>query len=67
MHGDRLSHFETDDGCRIAFRMDGPETGPVLLLSNSLGTDMGMWTPQLAAFTQSHRVLRYDSRGHGRS
>ena len=30
----------TGDGCRIAYRFDGPEGAPVLLLSNSLGTDM---------------------------
>ncbi len=55
------------DGCRIAWRLDGPEHAPVLLLSNSLGTDMTMWTPQLAAWMQHFRVLRYDQRGHGAS
>ena len=63
----QVSHFKTDDGCQIAFRLDGPQSAPVLMLSNSLGTDMDMWSPQLAAFTQRFRVLRYDSRGHGRS
>lgn len=62
-----ISHFETDDLCRIAYRLDGPEGAPVLLLSNSLGTDMTMWRPQLDALTQVFRVLRYDSRGHGGS
>jgi 3-oxoadipate enol-lactonase len=55
------------DGCRIAYRFDGPEGAPILLLSNSLGTDMAMWAPQMAAWTQHFRVLRYDSRGHGAS
>ncbi|WP_150293761.1 3-oxoadipate enol-lactonase [Sphingobium estronivorans] len=55
------------DGCRIAWRFDGPEDAPVLLLSNSLGTDMGMWAPQMAHWTQNFRVLRYDQRGHGAS
>ncbi|ODU21685.1 MAG: 3-oxoadipate enol-lactonase [Sphingomonas sp. SCN 67-18] len=55
------------DGCRIAYRFDGPSDAPVLLLSNSLGTAMGMWAPQLPAFTRDYRVLRYDSRGHGAS
>lgn len=59
--------FVTGDGCRIAYRFDGPEGAPVLLLSNSLGTNMDMWAPQLPAFTEHFRVLRYDSRGHGRS
>lgn len=57
----------TGDGCRIAYRFDGPADAPVLLLSNSLGTDMGMWAPQMAAWTQAFRVLRYDQRGHGAS
>ncbi|MGV3479364.1 MAG: 3-oxoadipate enol-lactonase [Sphingobium sp.] len=55
------------DGCPIAWRLDGPDDAPILLLSNSLGTTMDMWAPQLAAFTAQHRVLRYDSRGHGSS
>jgi 3-oxoadipate enol-lactonase len=67
MSTERLKHFETDDGCRIAFRLDGPEAAPVLMLSNSLGTDMGMWDPQMVALTKKFRVLRYDSRGHGSS
>ena len=62
-----VQHFTTDDGCRVAYRFDGPEDAPVLLLSNSLGTTMEMWAPQMAAFTQRFRVLRYDSRGHGGS
>ena len=57
----------TGDGCRIAYRFDGPGEAPVLLLSNSLGTNMGMWAPQMEAFTRHFRVLRYDSRGHGQS
>lgn len=57
----------TGDGCRIACRFDGPEGAPVLLLSNSLGTDMDMWAPQMAAWTRQFRVLRYDQRGHGAS
>lgn len=59
--------FVTGDGCRIAWRFDGPADAPVLLLSNSLGTSMAMWEPQLADFTRQFRVLRYDSRGHGAS
>jgi 3-oxoadipate enol-lactonase len=55
------------DGCCIAWALDGPEGAPVLMLSNSLGTTMEMWRPQLAAFTARFRVLRYDTRGHGRS
>jgi 3-oxoadipate enol-lactonase/4-carboxymuconolactone decarboxylase len=46
-------------------RFDGPEDAPVLVMSNSLGTDLRMWAPQLLALTERFRVLRYDQRGHG--
>ncbi len=59
--------FATGDSCRIAWRFDGPCDAPVLLLSNSLGTSMAMWDPQMAAFAARFRVLRYDGRGHGGS
>ncbi|MCC2596031.1 3-oxoadipate enol-lactonase [Pusillimonas sp. MFBS29] len=52
-----------------AFRVavDGLADGPVLLFSNSLGTTLEMWEGQLAAFGSTHRVVGYDSRGHGGS
>ena len=52
---------------RFDVRADGAEDAPVLLLSNSLGTSLEMWDAQLPAFTRHFRVLRYDTRGHGRS
>lgn len=55
------------DGCRLAYRFDGPSDAPVLVLSNSLGTRMAMWEAQVPAFSERFRVLRYDSRGHGAS
>jgi 3-oxoadipate enol-lactonase len=62
-----MQHFETGDGCQIAYRLDGPADAPLLVLSNSLGTDMEMWAPQMPALTAEFRVLRYDTRGHGAS
>jgi 3-oxoadipate enol-lactonase len=40
---------------------------PVLVLSNSLGTDFSMWDPQIAEIERHFRILRYDTRGHGQS
>lgn len=45
----------------------GPEDAPVLMLSNSLGTTLEMWEGQRAAFFPTHRVICYDTRGHGGS
>lgn len=51
----------------IAYTMTGPEDAPVLVMSNSLGTTLDMWMPQLEALTDHYRVVRYDPRGHGAS
>jgi 3-oxoadipate enol-lactonase len=51
----------------IHYQIEGPAGAPVLLLSNSLGTTLDMWEPQVAAFAEHFRVLRYDTRGHGGS
>jgi 3-oxoadipate enol-lactonase len=55
------------NGCPIHVEVEGPENKPVLMLSNSLGTDLHMWDPQVAALTQHFRLVRYDRRGHGQS
>jgi 3-oxoadipate enol-lactonase len=62
-----MPHITCDDGVRLHYRLDGPEGAPVLVLSNSLGTDLGMWEPLMPALAKTHRVLRYDTRGHGQS
>jgi 3-oxoadipate enol-lactonase len=49
------------------FALSGPAGAPVLVLSNSLGTNFSMWDPQIPAFEKHLRVLRYDTRGHGQS
>jgi len=59
--------IKTDDGCMIHVEVEGPERAPVLMLSNSLGTDLHMWDEQVAPFTRHFRLLRYDRRGHGKS
>lgn len=49
----------------LNYQIDGPDDAPVVVLSNSLGTTLAMWTPQLAALSAQYRVLRYDTHGHG--
>ena len=55
------------DGCNIHVEVEGPERAPVLMLSNSLGTNLHMWDDQVEPFTKNFRLVRYDRRGHGRS
>jgi len=47
--------------------VEGRDDAPVLVLSNSLGSDLTMWDPQVPALAEHFRVVRYDTRGHGRS
>ncbi len=39
----------------------------MLVLGPSLSTDTGLFDPQVAEFARTHRVIRYDLRGHGGS
>jgi len=47
------------------YTLNGPASAPVVTLSHSLATHLGMWEPQVAALAAVYRVLRYDTRGHG--
>jgi 3-oxoadipate enol-lactonase/4-carboxymuconolactone decarboxylase len=47
--------------------MEGRPGPLTLVLSHSIGTDHGMWEPQIADWIQHFQVLRYDTRGHGAS
>ncbi|MBC9930057.1 alpha/beta fold hydrolase [Chitinophaga qingshengii] len=60
-------YFITGDGVRIAYRIDGQEDKPVLVLSNSIATSYHMWDIQIDAFTPHFRILRFDTRGNGSS
>ncbi|HKT47686.1 MAG TPA: alpha/beta fold hydrolase, partial [Candidatus Acidoferrales bacterium] len=52
---------------KLNYELEGPSGAPVLLFSNSLGSNLSMWSQQAAAFNGKYRVLRYDTRGHGQS
>jgi len=61
-----MSFLEIGD-LRAHYNLSGPAGAPIVVLSNSLGTNFSMWDPQIPAFEKNLRVLRYDSRGHGQS
>jgi 3-oxoadipate enol-lactonase len=54
-------------GKTLAVTVTGPEHADVIVFSNSLGTDQGMWQSQVAALEQQFKVVTYDTRGHGQS
>lgn len=59
------SQFVNANGLRFHCRVDGPEGAPWIVLSNSLMTNLSLWDDQVAMFSGSYRLLRYDQRGHG--
>ena len=62
-----MPDVKVDDGCMIHVEVEGPANAPVLMMSNSLGTDLHTWDEQVAPFTRHFRLVRYDRRGHGQS
>jgi 3-oxoadipate enol-lactonase len=52
-------------GAEIAYDESG--SGPALLFIHAGNADRRMWDRQIAAFSGSHRVIRFDLRGFGES
>lgn len=61
-----MAYFENGN-LRLCYRIEGSDDAPWLILSNPLGTHFEVWAPQMPALRKRFRVLRYDTRGHGRS
>ena len=55
----------TVNGISVNYTLEGPTSGPVIAMSNSLASNLSMWEPQMPVLTSHYRVLRYDTRGHG--
>lgn len=49
------------------YRIDGTPNSPVLVFSNSLGTDLRMWDEVVPLLLPYFRIVRYDTRGLGQS
>ena len=59
--------FATRENVRLYWKLEGAENRPVLLLLNSIGTDMSLWDAMLPDLRRAFRLLRMDMRGHGAS
>ncbi|MEU1984795.1 3-oxoadipate enol-lactonase [Nocardia sp. NPDC019395] len=57
----------TVSAVELSYRSTGPDTAPTVVLLGSLGSDLSMWDPQVAALTTEYEVVAVDLRGHGRS
>ena len=55
------------NGVELFYELTGPEDAPVVVFSTSVGATIEMWDPQVRAIGDRFRLLRYDTRGHGRS
>jgi 3-oxoadipate enol-lactonase len=53
------------NGITIHYKLEGTKGLPILVFSNSLGTDYHMWDAIMPALLPHFQILRYDTRGHG--
>ncbi len=59
--------FARVNGVVIHHALRGPADGPVIVFSNSLGTDFRIWDAVAADLEKDYRLVFYDKRGHGLS
>lgn len=55
------------DGVRLHWRLEGAADRPVLVLLNSIGTDLSLWDRTIPLLLPAFRLLRIDTRGAGGS
>lgn len=59
--------IKTINGEPFNIQVDGTPGKPVLMFCDSLSANLSMWDPQVAALGKKFHIVRYDSRGHGKS
>lgn len=59
--------FTIRDGVRLHWRLEGAADRPILVLLNSIGTDIGLWDRTVPLLLPAFRLLRIDTRGAGGS
>ncbi|GGF69280.1 3-oxoadipate enol-lactonase [Azorhizobium oxalatiphilum] len=63
-----MSELVNVNGVTLEVQRDGEGADkPWIVLSNGLCTTFAMWDRQIETLTRTHRVLRSNARGHGRS
>ena len=57
----------TINDATLNYTESGRASGPTIVLVHGFPFSQEMWTPQVGALDQRHRVITYDVRGHGKS
>lgn len=60
-------NVEVEPDVRLEVEAGSSSTLPVIIFSNSIGSDYGMWDEVVARMQGRVRVVRYNTRGHGGS
>ncbi|GAA2683971.1 alpha/beta hydrolase [Streptomyces lunalinharesii] len=55
------------DGSRLYAEVHGPEGAPTVVLSHGWTCSTAFWAPVVRDLADTHQVVLYDQRGHGRS
>ena len=63
----RIQQIEVEPGVRLAVDVPPSSATPVVMLSHSVGANFGMWDEIVQRLSGHARIVRYDTRGHGRS
>jgi pimeloyl-ACP methyl ester carboxylesterase len=61
-----MPHLDVN-GASLYFETDGSPEHPALLLIHAGIANLRMWDPQIEALAKDHYVVRFDTRGYGRS
>lgn len=59
--------FTRVNGVVLHYELSGSRVLPLIVFSNSLGTDLRIWDHVVERLAGRYRMLRYDKRGHGLS
>ncbi len=63
-----MSTFMTEDGAELYYKIEGNERGnPPLIFIHGWCSNLNHWEQQVRYFQDSHRILRMDRRGMGKS
>lgn len=55
------------DAVALHYVLDGCPDSPALFLGPSVGTTVNLWNAQVRSLAEHYRLVRFDTRGHGRS